>query len=44
MYTGSVEAGIKTGKGCMHFENGDIYLGQWKNNIQNGFGVMIYQN
>lgn len=28
----------------MHFSNGDIYNGQWKNNLPNGKGVCYFAN
>jgi hypothetical protein len=33
MYTGEAKNNIKNGKGCMHFANGDVYIGIWKNDF-----------
>jgi len=27
----------------MHYKNGALYIGEWKNNKQNGYGIMIHK-
>jgi hypothetical protein len=29
MYNGDTKNNKKNGKGCMHFVNGDVYIGMW---------------
>lgn len=36
------EKGEKHGKGIMHYSNGDVYIGEWKNNKKDGIGVYSY--
>lgn len=34
----------KPGKGTMAYANGDVYTGEWINNVRDGFGTMSYVN
>lgn len=31
-------------KGDLHYHNGDVFQGEWKNDRANGFGILIYSN
>lgn len=41
IYTGNIESNKKNGKGCMYYQNDDIYLGIWENDVPSGFGILI---
>ena len=32
------------GKGIFYYENGNIYIGEFKNNVREGKGVLFYRN
>lgn len=36
--------GTRTGKGIMYFKNGDVYFGNWQNDLFNGQGTYIFNN
>ena len=36
--------GKKNGLGVMNYSNNDEYDGEWKNDMKNGFGKMIFHN
>lgn len=38
------ECGQKHGEGVMVYENGDVYEGEWKNDLHHGFGIFTYAN
>ncbi len=45
VYTGEKnEKGEKDGTGKMEYANGDVYEGQWKNNLRNGKGKITFVN
>ena len=35
---------IKEGFAVMYYSNGDVYEGNWKNNLKQGYGIMKYSN
>ncbi|KAI8612323.1 hypothetical protein BC830DRAFT_1067786 [Chytriomyces sp. MP71] len=41
-YEGTWLAGLKHGKGTMHYISGNIYKGEWYHNIKQGHGKMIW--
>lgn len=42
-YEGSYVDGKKAGVGKMTYPNGDVYTGQWKNNVMEGEGTYVYK-
>jgi len=44
MYTGTISYNQRNGKGCMHYCDGSIYVGEWKNDVFYGVGVFIDNN
>lgn len=32
------------GKGRKYFENGDVYIGEWKDDVMNGCGILFSEN
>lgn len=44
MYTGNIENEKRNGKGCMHYADGDIYIGIWIDDFPEGKGIMIYED
>ena len=48
LYTGEAaiinEEEVKEGKGVLKFNNGDICLGNWKNDLLHGQGIYIFKN
>ena len=43
-YTGFIVLGIKTRYGVYSWNTGDKYIGQWKDNSQNGLGIHLWNN
>lgn len=41
-YIGTVVDGKSHGKGIYHYNNKDIYDGEWCNGLRNGYGTMIF--
>ncbi len=41
-YVGAYKNNQRSGKGTAHFENGDVYTGQWNNDAMNGYGTYYY--
>ena len=37
------EDGIQIGKGMMKYNNGEIFIGNWKNNKKNGKGLLCFE-
>jgi len=35
---------LKPGNGTMFYANGDVYTGEWINNVRHGYGTMSYSN
>jgi serine/threonine protein kinase len=44
VYSGSLTAGVRSGKGSMNYSDGMKYTGDWKNNKYDGTGVLIFPN
>ena len=45
VYTGEKnEKGLYSGKGKMEYPNGDVYEGEWKNNMRDGRGKITFVN
>lgn len=42
MYEGQVINNKKQGKGAMFFKNGDVYLGDWKDDEMDGNCIYIF--
>src|SRR5574344_1207557 len=34
----------RSGRGTFHYADGDVYVGDWTNDIQNGKGIYKFQN
>lgn len=43
-YEGTYSYGKKDGNGSFHFQNGDIYTGEWKSGSPDGIGIYETQN
>jgi len=43
-YTGFSILGMKTRYGVFTWNTGDKYIGQWKDNLQNGLGIFLWNN
>ena len=43
-YDGEFINGNREGKGKYIFENGEYYIGELKNNLKHGKGIMYYSN
>jgi hypothetical protein len=41
---GQFHFGVQVGKGNFTWSNGDVYIGDFKENIRNGYGMIIYKN
>ena len=41
-YVGNCMGGYKSGKGVMHYANGDTYTGDWAHSSPEGQGTMVY--
>ena len=44
MYEGDYINDKREGNGKYIWENGNYYIGQWKNSLRNGKGTMYYSN
>lgn len=42
-YEGNYTDGKKAGTGKMTYPNGDIYTGEWKDNMMDGEGTYVYK-
>lgn len=44
-YTGDIDSrGLKHGKGRIVYSNGDVYEGEWKDNVKSGTGVYLFKD
>ena len=43
IYTGDMKNGLKIGKGTMRYILGDIYDGEWENDVRSGHGIVYWQ-
>ena len=43
-YVGDLLNGLPNGKGTMHYKNGNLYRGLWKNGKKNGKGIYVKDN
>ena len=43
-YYGEVKDGFKHGCGTLFYANGGVYKGIWENDLQQGFGIYMYNN
>ncbi len=41
-YEGGYKNNLRSGKGTAHFANGDVYIGQWKDDTMHGYGIYYY--
>jgi hypothetical protein len=45
LYRGSLDVnGNRHGQGICYFQNGDVYFGEWKNDVFNGKGTYIFSS
>ena len=44
LYTGTVNYGLRHGKGAGFYNDGGIYEGEWVNDSREGMGIMYYSN
>ena len=44
IYLGNVLKGEREGEGIMLFNNGESFIGHWKNDVQEGKGIFYYKN